>query len=102
MQLYRHLAQTLIHSAVVVATVIQTKGSVPREVGAKMLIAAGQIFGTIGGGAGEAAVIRQAQVVLQTGEKQRVEVDLTGSPEQLRETHGICGGMNVGIARRCL
>jgi xanthine dehydrogenase accessory factor len=101
MQLYRHLAQVLPDSAVVIATVMQTRGSVPREVGAKMLIVAeGEIVGTIGGGAGEAKVIRQAQIVLQTGQKQRVEVDLTGSPQQLRNTQGICGGtMQIWLER---
>jgi xanthine dehydrogenase accessory factor len=98
---YRELAQALTRSAVVVATVIETKGSVPREVGAKMLIAAdGQIAGTIGGGAGEAKVIQQAQLVLQTGQKQQIELDLTGSPQQLRDRQGICGGrMQIWLER---
>ncbi|WP_316432402.1 XdhC family protein [Leptolyngbya sp. NK1-12] len=76
----------------VLATVVQTQGSVPREVGAKMLIGSdGFTFGTIGGGAGEAKVIRQAEQVLETGQKQMVIVDLTGAAH--RDTQGICGGM---------
>lgn len=35
---------------VVMVTVIQVKGSTPREVGAKVLITSNQLFGTIGGG----------------------------------------------------
>jgi xanthine dehydrogenase accessory factor len=42
-------------------------------------------------GAGEAKVICQARIVLATGEKQLVEIDLTGASH--RETQGICGGM---------
>lgn len=91
--------QLLVRLPAVLATVVQSRGSVPREVGAKMIIAAnGQIFGTIGGGAGEAKVIQQALKVLETGEKQWVEIDLTGAPQ--RETQGICGGiMRVWLER---
>ncbi|MGG6269176.1 XdhC family protein [Leptolyngbya sp. AN03gr2] len=93
---YRQLLKRL---PAVLATVVQIKGSVPREVGAKMIIdATGQIFGTIGGGAGEAKVIQQALRVLETGENQSVEIDLTGAPQ--RDTQGICGGvMRVWLER---
>lgn len=93
---YRQLLERM---PAVLATVVQVKGSVPREAGAKMVIDAdGQIFGTIGGGAGEAKVIQQALKVLRTGEKQWVEIDLTGAPH--RETQGICGGvMRVWLER---
>jgi len=38
----------------VLATIIRTRGSVPREVGAKMVVPReGRPFGTIGGGCGE-------------------------------------------------
>jgi xanthine dehydrogenase accessory factor len=96
---YRHLVEALTQGPVVIATVIQTNGSVPREVGAKMLIRAhGPTWGTIGGGAGEAKVLRQARTVLTTGENQQVIIDLTGSPQ--REIQGICGGqMRVWLAR---
>lgn len=91
-QFYRQLVQALQVSPVVVATVIAVKGSVPREIGAKMAIQAdGNLIGTIGGGAGEAKVIRQAMQVLITGEPQRVDIDLTGTA--YRETQGICGGI---------
>ena len=95
---YRQLTQVLERMPAVLAIVIQAKGSVPREVGAKMIITGEQTFGTIGGGAGEAKVIQQALRVLETGEKQWVEIDLTGSPQ--RETQGICGGvMRVWLER---
>ncbi len=42
-----------------VATIVEVKGSVPREVGAKMIIHPyGKHIGTVGGGCGEAEVIR--------------------------------------------
>ena len=96
---YHQLAEVLRQDAAVLATVIEVKGSAPREVGAKMLVyAPGQTWGTIGGGAGEAKVIQQARIVLETGEKQSVEIDLSGSAD--RETQGICGGwMRVWVER---
>lgn len=89
-EFYRQMLQILRQKPVVLATVTQVRGSVPREAGAKMLIAQGQTFGTIGGGAGEAKVIQQAQRVLQTGQKQFVEIDLSGTPDRLAQ--GVCGG----------
>jgi xanthine dehydrogenase accessory factor len=96
---YQQLAESLHQGAVVVATVIHTIGSVPREVGAKMLLdASGRIIQTIGGGAGEAKVIRHARTVLATGKKQQVEIDLSGAAQ--RQTEGICGGhMQVWLER---
>lgn len=86
---YQKLAKTLKQNPVVLATVTSTKGSVPREVGAKMFISAnGKTCGTIGGGAGEAKIYQQALEILQTGEKKFVEIDLTGTPD----TQGVCGG----------
>lgn len=92
---YAQLQQGLQQGPIVLATVIQSKGSVPRETGAKMIVCAdGQIVQTIGGGAGEAKVIRQAMTLLETGEKQLVEIDLSGGlgDASQRETQGICGG----------
>lgn len=99
LDLYRHLDHLLKTETAVVATIVRVKGSVPREVGAKMMIwGNSQIFGTIGGGAGEAKVIRQAMTVLVTGNKQLVTIDLSGSPQ--RETQGVCGGtMQVWLER---
>jgi xanthine dehydrogenase accessory factor len=101
-EFYRQLVQALKQAPVVLATVVRVRGSVPREVGAKMGIAGnGWVFNTIGGGAGEAKVIQQAQVVLETGEKQMVEIDLTGTMAAgQRQVEGICGGkMQVWLER---
>ncbi|HEY9616621.1 MAG TPA: XdhC/CoxI family protein [Microcoleaceae cyanobacterium] len=97
---YRQLAQILAAGqAAILATVVQVRGSVPREVGAKMIIQEdGRTLNTIGGGAGEAKVIQQAMRVLQTGVKQWVEIDLSGVRD--RETQGVCGGrMQVWLER---
>ncbi len=85
--------------AVAVATVVRTRGSVPREVGAKMLIhPGGQHVGTIGGGCGEAEVIRAALDVVHTGQPTVVEVDLTQDISM--ESEGVCGGiMDVFVER---
>ncbi|MGA7933809.1 MAG: XdhC family protein [Kovacikia sp.] len=99
LEFYQRLVESLKRGPVVLATVAQIKGSVPREVGAKMMVRPdGSILGTIGGGAGEAKVIAQAWAVLETGEKQFVEIDLSGAPQ--RETQGVCGGiMQIWLER---
>ncbi len=96
---FQKLSQALEHGPAVLATVIGAHGSVPREVGAKLVVdSAGRAFDTIGGGGGEAEVLRQAQDVLETGEKQTVEIDLSGAPQ--RQTQGVCGGhMRVWLER---
>src|SRR5258707_15128240 len=60
-----------------VATIVSTKGSTPREVGAKMVVTAwGEILGTIGGGCGEAEVKRGAIGVILTPKPRRGGGDL--------------------------
>lgn len=81
------------------ATIIATRGSTPREVGAKMLVYEdGSIEGTIGGGCGEAEVRRQALDVLLEGGHRVYQVDLT---DDIASDEGlICGGlMDVFIER---
>lgn len=74
----------------VLATVIGTKGSVPRSVGSKLLYGEeGQIAGSVGGGAVEARTLQKCKEVLLTGKPQRLEVDITGTSE----AEGICGGV---------
>jgi xanthine dehydrogenase accessory factor len=83
----------------VLATVINVRGSTPREVGAKMIVRADGQFGTIGGGCGEAEVFRKARRLLEDGQGARLaEVDLTGDFDQ--QEVGSCGGiMDVFIDR---
>jgi xanthine dehydrogenase accessory factor len=96
---FQSLANLLEQEPVTLATVIQVKGSAPREVGAIMSIGrGGKTIGTIGGGAGEAKVIQQALSTLETGKKERVEIDLSGMPA--RNIQGVCGGtMQVWVER---
>ena len=95
------------------ATVVNVRGSTPREVGAKMIVREDGQFGTIGGGCGEAEVFRKARVLLEEKNDRGArlaEVDLTGDFDQ-REI-GTCGGImdvfvdlwspsrDLGIARK--
>ncbi|MGE0821439.1 MAG: XdhC family protein [Candidatus Binatia bacterium] len=77
----------------VLATIIRTRGSVPREVGAKMVVPRdGQPFGTIGGGCGEGEVLRRAYPLFEQPQPPRVvEVDLTGDFDQ--DEIQVCGGL---------
>ena len=86
-------------SPFVLATVINVRGSTPREVGAKMIVRADGQFGTIGGGCGEAEVFRKARLLLEESSGARLtEVDLTGDFDQ--QEIGSCGGiMDVFIDR---
>jgi xanthine dehydrogenase accessory factor len=83
----------------VLATVINVRGSTPREVGAKMIVRNDGQFGTIGGGCGEAEVFRKARLLLEESEVAKLtEVDLTGDFDQ--QEIGSCGGiMDVFIDR---
>ena len=98
--IYRSLKQYLENGeTVALATITEVKGSVPREVGTKMIIhPLGQHVGTVGGGCGEGDVIRAALDVLQTGEPVIVVVDLTD--EVTMQSLGVCGGtMSVFVER---
>jgi xanthine dehydrogenase accessory factor len=93
----RELFQELIHElergeTVAMATIVRRKGSVPREIGAKMLIhRGGKISGTVGGGCGEAEVWRSALNVIDTRRPSTVQVELT--EEIAMESQGVCGGI---------
>ena len=61
----------------VLAVVVKVEGSAPRHPGAKMLIfGGGESLGTIGGGALEAAVMKEAPAVLAQGEPAMLKYDL--------------------------
>ncbi len=85
----RYLAEN--HEPKAIVTVIETKGSTPREAGAKMAVSPlGQVTGSIGGGCSEGAVIRDAVRIIGTGRYQIVDIDLTGD---VAESDGmVCGG----------
>ena len=74
------------------ATIVETKGSTPRKVGARMLVDPEVgLVGTVGGGCGEAEVIESANRVLESGVPERVRVDLTD--DLLSWSPAVCGGV---------
>ncbi len=75
---------------VALATVVNVQGSVPRHAGSKMLVRQdGSIVGTVGGGAMEALVVKEALAAIQDGQTRMPSYRLNdlanGDP-------GICGG----------
>lgn len=87
----RALADALDHGvAVVMATVVHTRHSVPRHAGAKMLVYAdGRLLGTIGGGEMESRVRDGAAEALATGRPTSLDFDLV---DPAHGDPGVCGG----------
>ena len=98
--IYHHLQNILEQGEpIALATITDVKGSVPREIGAKMIIhPLGQHIGTIGGGCGEADVIRIGLDVIQDGKARNVFVDLT--EEINMQSLGVCGGVMTVFVER--
>jgi xanthine dehydrogenase accessory factor len=71
-------------------TILETKGPVPRETGAKMGMAYdGRIIGTIGGGCAESDIMQQARTVIREGGFVVSAVDMTDTAE---DDGMVCGG----------
>src|SRR5579885_3310615 len=89
---FQELAESLEKGeTVALATIVKRRGSVPREVGAKMIVhSGGAITGTVGGGCGEAEIWRSALSAIESGRPQSVFVDLT--EEIALSSQGVCGG----------
>jgi len=78
--------------AVCLATIIETSGSTPRGIGAKMIVCVdGTIYGSVGGGCGESQVKSAALRCLLTTKKPEIlEVSLL---DELGTKGGdVCGG----------
>ncbi len=92
MEIYRKLLEILkTGEPAALATVVRTRGSVPRREGTRMVIhPLGRHEGTVGGGCGEARVIREGLRTLDSGKAELVAVDLT--EEVSLDSTGICGG----------
>ena len=78
--------------AVCLATIIETSGSTPRGIGAKMIVCAdGTIYGSVGGGCGESQVKSAALRCLLTSKRtELIEVSLL---DDLGTKGGdVCGG----------
>jgi len=56
------------HGTVVRVVIVRADGSTPRETGAAMRVSAGEVHGTIGGGALELTAIAHARTLLATGD----------------------------------
>ena len=77
---------------VALATIVETSGSRPREVGAKMIICAdGTLYGSVGGGCGEGQVRSAAlRCMLTTKRPALIEISLL---DDLGTKGGdVCGG----------
>ena len=92
-QIYKKLAELKNRGIVAaLATIIETSGSTPREVGAKMIICVdGTVYGSIGGGCGESEVRSAAlRCLLTTNQPELLEVSLL---DDLGTKGGdVCGG----------
>ena len=89
LEMIRYLAGSSEPEAIV--TVVETKGSTPREAGAKMAVnRLGRVTGSIGGGCSESTAIREAVRLIGTGTYKILDIDLTGD---IAESDGmVCGG----------
>ncbi|MEX2283944.1 MAG: XdhC family protein [Gemmatimonadota bacterium] len=86
------LAAVAAGRPVALATVVRTRGSVPRHAGSKMLIdPAHGLIGTIGGGCGEADVLVAAQSAIAEGSARLVHVELTDPITSF--SPAVCGGI---------
>lgn len=86
--------------ACVLCSVVWGTGSVPREIGARMLLGeTGLLAGTVGGGCGESEVLVHARKVIAGFHAGGVvDVDLSGDFEQ--DQIQVCGGrMRVSVER---
>ncbi len=91
--MYRQVKQLLEENeTLAVATIVSTLGSTPRGVGAKMVVTtSGEILGTVGGGCGEAEVVRKAVEVIRSRETALVTVELMDDIES--NSPAVCGGV---------
>jgi xanthine/CO dehydrogenase XdhC/CoxF family maturation factor len=86
------VAAAAANRAVALATVLSTRGSVPRHAGSKMVVdPESGIIGTIGGGCGEAEVMEAARQVVRDGIPQVVRVELTDAIDSW--SPAVCGGV---------
>ncbi len=85
---------------VALATVVDTRGSVPRHPGSRMLVdpRAG-LVGTIGGGCGEADVIAAAEEAIRSGQPRLLRVELTDATDSW--SPAVCGGVMEIFVEPC-
>ena len=92
-EIFRKLAELRDQGvAVCLATIVETVGSTPREMGAKMIVCVdGSMYGSVGGGCGEDQVRSAAlRCIITTRKPEFLEIDLT---DDLGTRDGdVCGG----------
>ncbi len=77
---------------VAMATIVRTRGSTPRSVGARMLVFEDGLFmGTVGGGCGESDVLHATMDAIESGQPTLFQVDLTA--DEAEESGDVCGGV---------
>jgi xanthine dehydrogenase accessory factor len=78
----------------VLITVAEVRGHAPREAGAKMVVGAGETWGSVGGGNLEASAVAQAREMIASGSA-RPEFSETRLSPHSRNLHGrqCCGGV---------
>ncbi|HEX2923366.1 MAG TPA: XdhC family protein [Chloroflexota bacterium] len=93
LELFREIARRRDRGeTVAMATIVSSKRSTPRGVGARIMVAAdGSIAGTIGGGCGEHQVCLAALDVIRSGNPKMVRVELTN--EVASNEGAACGGV---------
>jgi xanthine dehydrogenase accessory factor len=80
MRWFEHLARlTEQRTPLVMVTLMTVRGHAPQEAGAKMLVTAGETFGTIGGGNLEATAVNLARNILQ--QKSVLQYAPTSNPQ---------------------
>ena len=92
--LYEHISEIQkSRQKAVLCTIVSTEGSVPRKIGAKMIVLErAKIFGTIGGGTLEKDVIEKAGVIIKNAKPQLISYNLT------KDLGMACGGsVNIFI-----
>jgi xanthine dehydrogenase accessory factor len=91
LEIYKEIVNIINRgSRAALATIIDTKGSVPRQAGAKMLIKEdGSSIGTIGGGSLELKTVNAAFEVIKEGRTVLLHFDMSGSGQKAEM---ICGG----------
>jgi xanthine dehydrogenase accessory factor len=87
--LAEYLAAIDAGAPVALATIVETRRSVPRHAGSKMLIRPDGCSGSVGGGEMEARVVAQARAALADGRPRLLRYDLL---DPSRGDPGVCGG----------
>ena len=91
-----HLRQR--REAGVLVTLLEVRGHAPREAGARMVVAAEQQWGTIGGGALEATAVDRARAMLAAGATRPQSLTVPLSPHARGEHGAQCCGGEVVVA----